>query len=358
MGCRKCGGRLLAVHSDNPEILMTATREALLENKQGISLARATGETKLPDASPSAQTLIVETLVNMDQQRFYAREDRQPYSVTAYHLTNSGQSSPLDEKSPPLKIYHLPMEIVRFLGKMYQPDYKSTWNALVLRGKERPKIAKGKQTATKSGTKEVMNDRSSTYHARNYFYEDILRLPDEARRFVRKYFLRVPELHAPQTSASTFDSSENLQKERNLVPWSFIVLFLKEVLYVDKKRIEEIGKLGERLAAYVKEFDDKRFFSKFYELQRPDYFRSELLRATKNAASHGRPPLFRFEEFCMVFFESDAEDLRLDWRLARDLVFIRMLEWLYDHDDKLQEHVNALAQERDTETPTLNDEQQ
>ena len=30
MGCRKCGGRLLAIHSDNPDILRAA-REALLE---------------------------------------------------------------------------------------------------------------------------------------------------------------------------------------------------------------------------------------------------------------------------------------------------------------------------------------
>jgi CRISPR-associated protein Cst1 len=352
MGCRKCSGRLLAVHSDNPAILMAMAREALHENMEGISLARATGETKLPDASPSAQTLIVQTLVSMDQQRFYAREDRQPYSVTAYHLTNSGQSSPLDEKSPPLKTYHLPMPIVRFLGKMYQPDYKPTWNALVARGKERPKVAEGKQDATKSGTKEVKSVESGSYHARNYFCEDVLRLPDEAPRFVRKYFLRVPDLHVSQTSAPADDSSDTPKKEGNLVPWSFIVLFLKEVLHVDKQRIEEIGKLGERLAAYVKEFDDKRFFSKFYELQRADYFRSELLRALKNAASRSKPPLFRFEEFCTVFFELNGEDLRLDWKLARDLVFIRMLEWLYDHDDKLQEHVSALIQERDTEDST------
>ena len=66
---------------------------------------------------------------------------------------------------------------------------------------------------------------------------------------------------------------------------------------MEKERIREISKLGEALAAYVKEFDDKRFFSKFYELQRGDYFRSELLRAAKNAASRGKPPLFRYEEF-------------------------------------------------------------
>jgi CRISPR-associated protein Cst1 len=43
MGCRKCGGRLLAIHSDNPEIILAAGREALRENKEAITLARALG---------------------------------------------------------------------------------------------------------------------------------------------------------------------------------------------------------------------------------------------------------------------------------------------------------------------------
>lgn len=32
MGCRKCGGRLLAMHSDNPQIILAAARQALREN--------------------------------------------------------------------------------------------------------------------------------------------------------------------------------------------------------------------------------------------------------------------------------------------------------------------------------------
>ena len=177
MGCRKCGGRLLAIHSDNPDILLRAAREALLENVQGISMAQATGNTKLPDASPSAQTLIIETLLSMNLNRFDALDERQPYSVTAYHLTNSGQSSPLDERNPPLKIYHLPMRIIRFLAKANNPDHLNTWNMLVARGKERPKSSKNKQVVQQKekgnkGTQELAPRRE-----RNYFYEDLFRLP-------------------------------------------------------------------------------------------------------------------------------------------------------------------------------------
>jgi CRISPR-associated protein Cst1 len=357
MGCRKCGGRLLAIHSDNPDILLTAAREALQENEREISKARINGETKLPDASSSAQTLIIETLLDLDLSRLDALSEKQPYSITAYHLTNSGQSSPLDERSPLLKIYHLPMNIVRFLRASNHSDYKSTWNMFVARGRERPKPPKSKQGIQQEEKEGKRDEEPSSYRSRNYFYEDIFRLPEDAHLFVKKYFLSIPRLHESQTDVPHPVTGKRPTGEQKFVPWRFIVLFLEEVMHMDKKRIEDMRKLGDQLAAYVKEFDDKRFFSKFYELQRGDYFRDELLRATKNATSRGKPPLFRYEEFCTVFF-TELEDgtLRFDWKLARDLVFIRMLEWLYDHDDKLNEHVSALAQERDSEVAILNNQ--
>jgi CRISPR-associated protein Cst1 len=356
MGCRKCGGRLLAIHSDNPDILLRAAREALLENIQGISIAQATGDTKLTDASPSAQTLIIETLLNMDLNRFYALDDRQPYSITAYHLTNSGQSSPLDDRNPPLKIYYLPMSIVRFLAKANNQDHKDTWNLLVARGRERPKPSRNKQVVQKKEKGNKGDQETELRRGRNYFYEDLFRLPQGVHRFVMKYFLPALELYRSQVNTLNTSDDARLSRKGNIVPWSFVALFLKEVLFMEKERIREISKLGEALATYVKEFDDKRFFSKFYELQRGDYFRSELLRAAKNAASYKKPPLFRYEEFCTVFFEPDGDSLRFEWKLARDLVFIRMLEWLYDHDDNLIEHVNALPQERDAEASAFDGE--
>jgi CRISPR-associated protein Cst1 len=138
MGCRKCGGRLLAIHSDNPEVILVAASEALHENMRAISLAKAQGETKLPDAPATAQTLLVDTLLRMDYRRLQKHKASEPFSITAYHLTNSGQTSPLDEKSPPLKIYFLPLDIVGFLLMFNHPDYQDAWRELVKRGWELP----------------------------------------------------------------------------------------------------------------------------------------------------------------------------------------------------------------------------
>ena len=159
MGCRKCAGRLLAIHSDNPDILQAAAKEAWQENVAAITLARANHETKLPDASSSAPSLVIETIIKqagnqtrIQQAHIQRRRRDEHYSVTAYHLTNSGQSSPLDEKSPPLKIYHLPMSSVRFLHiATTNPEYMATWNRLVAYGQQRLKPAKDKQGKQQEG---------------------------------------------------------------------------------------------------------------------------------------------------------------------------------------------------------------
>ncbi len=359
MGCRKCAGRLLAVHSDNPDILQAAAKEAWKENIAAIALARANHETKLPDASSSAQSLIIETIIkqagkqNRIQQAHIKRQRRdQHYSITAYHLTNSGQTSPLDEKSPPLKMYHLPMSSVRFLTKVTtNPDYMTTWNKLVTYGQQRLKFAKDKQV-DKDGDMPVVRRG-----ARNYFYEDIFRLPQEADRFIRSYFLRVSDVYPASKDAQSSSENAKSQFVISVIPWSFINLFLEEVMQMEKKRIAAIKELADRLAAYVDNSGDKRFFSNFYAVSRGDLFRNELLRAAKNAASPGKAPLFTYESFCTVFFAPDGDgDLRFDWRLARDLTFIRMLEWLSEHDKQMLDHMSDLPEERTTETSTSNDE--
>lgn len=364
MGCRKCAGRLLAVHSDNPDILQAAAWEAWKENVAAINLARANHETRLPDASPSAPSLIIETLIKQTDKQtriqhahIQRRRRDQHYSITAYHLTNSGQSSPLDENNPPLKIYHLPMSSIRFLARVTTPEYITTWNRLVAYGQQRLKPAKDKQGKQQEGK----NDELSAVRkgVRNYFYEDILRLPQEADRFIRKYFLRVPDLYPASKDASSSSDNTTSQFAIPVIPWSFVDLFLQEVMHMEKKRITAIKELGDRLAAYVDDSGDKRFFRNFYVVSRSDEFRNELLRAAKNAASSGKAPLFTLESFCTVFFApDDVEDLRFDWRLARDLTFIRMLEWLSEHDKKLLDHMSALTEERITDNLSSNDEQE
>ena len=61
---------------------------------------------------------------------------------------------------------------------------------------------------------------------------------------------------------------------------------------------------------------------------RYDFFRSRLLKANLAHVKRGNAPILEFEPYVQVF--EDGEDLaRSDWRLARDLVLIRMVERLY-----------------------------
>lgn len=133
LGCAKCGGRLLAVHSDNPDITYDFAAEFFEYNRQALSLAQQAGSNKMPEARSSAKTLLIETLLRIEQRRQDEAIDHRPSSVTAYHLTNSGQSNPLDERNPPLEMYHLPIELTDFLFHLVSPNYRSEWNAIVER---------------------------------------------------------------------------------------------------------------------------------------------------------------------------------------------------------------------------------
>jgi CRISPR-associated protein Cst1 len=98
---------------------------------------------------------------------------------------------------------------------------------------------------------------------------------------------------------------------------------------MSETRIEEIRKMGDRLANYVYDMDDRRFFRHFFRENRPQEFRAHLIKANLSAIRAGKAPLFTLEPYTQVFhldlFDDGAEMLRIDWKFARDLVFIRMI---------------------------------
>lgn len=97
---------------------------------------------------------------------------------------------------------------------------------------------------------------------------------------------------------------------------------------VDQERIRQIRELGDRLAAYVNSENDRRFFTAFFSEQNYGYFRTALIKANLAHVKRGNPPLITLDPFIQVFEEGEEVE-RSDWRLARDLVLIRMIEQLY-----------------------------
>lgn len=310
LGCAKCGGRLLAVHSDNPDLIYDFAAEFLRCNRQAIALAQQSGSKKLPEANSSAKTLLIETLLKVEQARRDEAYERRPSSVTAYHLSNLGAT-------PSLDIYHLPLELTDFLSQIISPDYKTEWDAIAHRAwwLSRPK---------RKGKGGESDQDEATRPQRNVLYEDLFQLPGNARQFVRRYFLRIPMRTRSEDDPRR---SYSLRDEAGLVSWKITELFLRRVMNMDKERIQQIRELGDRLAAYVSEQNDTRFFREFFE-HRYNYFRTALIRANIAHVKRGNPPLITLDPYIAIFEEGN-EIAAPDWRLARDLVLIRMVEQLY-----------------------------
>jgi CRISPR-associated protein Cst1 len=310
LGCAKCGGRLLAVHSDNDEITLHFAAAFLQANRRAVQLAQQAGSSKMAEAERTHHTLLIETLLNAERMQRYAKQDQVPFSLTAYHLTNSGQGVDLD-------IYHLPLQTIGFLGVMQQARFTNTWRAIVRCAWEiEPPRRSSKQ------------DLPPFQPRRNHLYEDVFRLPANAPHFIRTYFLRQP-LRQAREDLGDPRGGYSPQRDLAMISWTIADQFLRRIVNMHKERIEQISVLGDRLAQYVANYNDRHFFREFYRQQRYDYLRTLLIRANLTQVKGGGAPLFGLDPYLTVFEEGD-EVVRTDWRLVRDLVLIRMIEQLYN----------------------------
>ena len=337
LGCAKSAGRLLAVHSDNPELMLHFARSFLEGNQRAIVLAQEADSKKMDEPHNSRGTLLINTLLQGDIRQREELQDEEPFSLTAYHLTNSGQGVGLD-------IYHLPLQIIGFLREMESADYRAQWSRIVNRAWETEPQKKRKQ------------EDKPFQPRRNWLYEDVLGLydgsfllPDRAKAFLRTYFLRRPFRYA-RTDQGGPRGNYGLTHEMNLVSWNIIASFLRRIFHMEKERIEEIRKMGDQLANYVSSQNDRRFFREFFHRRRPSDVRTLLIRANLEHVRRGNPPIIKLDPYIEVFEEGYGLE-KPDWWLARDLVFIRMVEQLHEQGwlGKNPDLVEETAQENENE---------
>ena len=128
------------------------------------------------------------------------------------------------------------------------------------------------------------------------------------------------------------------ERELDLVSWYLTAMFLREVMEMEVERIGAIRNLGDGLSSYVSRTNDRRFFRDFYMVDRYGQLRGLLIKASNAEVRRGRPPLIGFDEFITIFEEGE-ELPSIDWRLARDLVLIRMIEQLHHEGKMIKEMV-------------------
>jgi CRISPR-associated protein Cst1 len=309
LGCLKCSGRVLLIHADDPKLTRQFAANALTANRKFLSVSEQMdkyADTKHPKTQIINQLIAAEGARRDDARR----SKRHPTSITAYHLTNYGTSAAVD-------LYHLPLQIMSFLWQATDAQYKQVWNRLVRRGWE----------GTTGGDDDtVERDELGLPAHRNVLYEDLFALPTDARRFLRTYLLRIPQVQG--TTKDDQRRTYSLVTELDLVSWPLAQLFMKEVMNVDDARIEAIRGMADKIAKYVSESGDLRLFRLFLYggNKGQDYqdLRTRLIRADYDVAPQGTP-LFTFDEFIAAFENTDD---RYWWLMARDLMLIRMIEQL------------------------------
>lgn len=313
LGSAKCAGRTLSIHSDNPEIMVHFAHKFLEENRRAIQIAQLENSKKMPESHLKFRTLIIKTLLEGLDLQADSRDEQEPFSITAYHMTNSGQGADL-------AIYHLPSQIIDYLSEMLSARYRPAWQQL--------KRSAWVLFKPKRSQKEAPPDFQPN---RNWLYEDLFNLLDDpyrnTRRFIRTYFLRDARAYAKRDKTDP-RRNYSTDKEASLISWKLTVPFLRSMMNMDPERIEHIRKFGDRLAEYVLSENDKSFYRQFYMARNYFTLSGLLSRRNRQLYERGDEPLLTFDTMINVFEEGEGL-ARIDWRLARDLVLIRMVEQLY-----------------------------
>ncbi len=320
IGAPMISGRALIVSSDDPFLTLALIKKWLPETRSRIQLAEATGQ-KPPNISRPL-TRVIEALVSLDRQRANWRED---IVITVFHLSNSGQG-------PAIDIYELPSNVTRFVIRAQTVKYHRMWTNMVQSAWEKSETqVSAEDIETKKRSKKskarTKNRGSNQLERRNYLFEDLFKLPEEAGRFIRTYFLRQPPQFKQQVDPRTHYKG---WQDTKYIRWDLTELFLKEVLGMEKSRIEAIRKLGDRIAEEIISTNDKGLWWDIYKCQTYYGIRNLLIRQSQKCIKGGREPLVRFEPFLEIFEEGE-ELARADWKLARDLMLIRIIEQLYEN---------------------------
>lgn len=305
LGCIITQGALLAIDSESQSLMFAFVRENLRQNRRFINLASQHGYEKFPNLS-SYKTRLIDVLVTAQQSAALEGNDFRSPSLTAYHFSNNGTSARVT-------IYPLPSSTVQFVWEASKGRHAHAWNQIVARAwtQDKPESEELQATAPK-------------ITRRNLIYEDLFELPGNARFFLRTYFLRHPLKAFKRDPRAEY----NLLRESDLVLWDLTALFLKGMLNMDKRRIDHIRDLGDRLADYIQRYDDRKLLRALYSERQYWRFRAALLRAIKDYG--GSEPLVAFDVYVSIFEESEDFE-RADWTLARDLLLIRIFEQLQRH---------------------------
>lgn len=362
-GCRS-EGKLLVVHCDNPKFTLKFARRYLKRNREIINLSQANRlpalddpdnllthslpgglnkekRPKYPDAKAPSSFLMAD-LVEIVAETRSGELATTCTSITAYHMSNSGQG-------PSLAILNIPGEFVEFLFYLQSPNYQSKWQRLVNRAWRAGKGASDADdtddgsTGTE-GTPVKKTKKKPTTPApvgagksRNDLYNDVLAIFENgfcdwsaAVRFIRRHLLSDPNRLLADPSPSRLHQAPRLGVEQlDLIDWQLTALFLEKALGMDKQRIDLIKEFATKLADLVSEHNDRQLFRQLVFTASEWQYRAILTKVQMQYAKDRGKLALGFDEYVDVFLSTEP-GARHVWSLVRDLISIRLVERLFE----------------------------
>lgn len=298
MGCLKCGHflgfhQLIPLNQNIPDMNVKFSELAVKENQLAIQMMRQGGVDKMPSRGGFSRTRFVDSLLKARQ---LSRRKRvvDIQNITGYFFTNFGPK-------PSLSLIRLDNSVISFMHTAIN-DCADGWNRTVRSG----------WSLEKGETRSELND-AKTGTRRNGLYEELFQLPQNARKFLKRWIFKSKE-------------------------WTLVEIFLRKVLNMEQARIDTYRNLGDQLADYMIKYESGTL-KFYYKIARAKSSR-ELYRTLRAAAermlkAEEEKPLFTYDEVVMAFQHPD--DAYHAWRLACDLIAFRMLERLHEQNIDLSE---------------------
>lgn len=298
LGCYKSGGGLLLIYSDHLPLRRSIVGDALKQAMQAASLQTS----KEWKSLRHPRTRFVEQWVRWLRQAQRGAVLAQP--LQGMYFSNSGQS-------PFVQLFQIDAAVVSWVSSlMHHPD-----------------------GAAASAFQRLMAEAPDDN--RQPFYEDLLKLPREARRFLRQHLL----------NASVLRRSQDPRAQ------SIIVLsFLEKIMGISTETVRLLRALGERFAHYQR--SKRRFFYEFNRAKTFAQFRRVIIRAVDDYQRQTGQLLITGDEFVEAFLPVDDEFT--DWTLARDLITLYLLEANAAAHDLIDEDTLAALYDDDTEVDNQN----
>lgn len=279
----RCGGKMIVLHSNSQKVMKFWSKNSI----ENIELQIATGE--FNGCYNQGITRPTNAIFNIISQVISSgrRWRNENPSFNFYYFTNFNQG-------PELDIFTLPTSVFKFLTEIPREDWFN-WNFIV---KKAYRFVKWSKVESDDDYKNNPNS----------VFNNLL----EGKSILKSFY--------------------SIKFKKTFCTWRLVESYMKEVWNMDKKRIDVIKDVGDKLSNYIQNNDSIKTLNNLEQASNYNNFRNILRKILKSKIKNGdNELLFTFDDYVISLFPEGNKT----WRETQDLLLFRIYEnlkdWLIDN---------------------------